>query len=430
RTTPEEILGKELTSLDHRISGTGLWTRIVTAIDAQEPRQHRIELDAAPGPGTFEITITPYGDDRAVLEARDLSEAIRGERLLAAAYEDAARVRATLQTALDATTDAFAVYSVELGTGLIPSALPLLMINAAGAAPIGDPDDLVGRDLRDFYPAAQESGLWDAILDALANQVTCTVRVHDHDPDGVWVASWDNRITPVGTEQVVITWRDVTDDERRQRSLTAAHEQAQHAATHDPLTGLANRALFTEQLAAALDRDDGGWVAVVYLDLDGFKDINDTHGHAAGDAVLRAVAERLERAIRASDTVTRLGGDEFCVLVRTTPEQWDEAGFIHRIQDAVEHPLDVDGVTVLPQTSVGVAVSPPGPPDADELVRTADARMYRNKTARHAARGGAGATPAGVPVPRDGPPVPEPRTPQAGTSSRIEGLHEDRPQRR
>lgn len=404
RGEPAQLLGRELGEIDPRLVDLGIWGLIAGAAGGKGTRRRRLDLPDAPAPGAYELTLTPYGPDGVIVDARDVSETARAERLLTAAYEDAAHVRATLQTALDATTDAFAVYDVEHDEELRPASLRLVMINAAGAAPLGSPDELAGRDLRDFYPKAIDTGLWQAVLDALASQVTRTFRVHEHHPDGTWAGSWENRITPVSAEQAVITWRDVSDDECRERSLAEAHELAQHAATHDPLTGLANRALLTEQLAQALTSRDSHWIAVVYLDLDSFKTINDTHGHATGDLVLRAIAERLTRATRSDDTVTRLGGDEFCVVMRTNADQWDEERLVRRIQDAVEQPLHLDGLELHPRTSIGAAVCPPEPADADHLLRTADARMYADKTARHtpAPRDPAGPTshdPAPAPAP-------------------------------
>ena len=169
---------------------------------------------------------------------------------------------------------------------------------------------------------------------------------------------------------------DLTQDPRvRGLVLTIRDDEARHAlrrrASHDPLTGLANRALLHERIAAA-----DGEVALLYLDLDGFKPVNDRLGHAAGDEVLRLVARRLEGCVRAGDTVARLGGDEFALLVSDGAEEVAE-----RVRVAFDDPFTVDGHRLPVGASVGVAT---GAADADALLAAADRAMYAVK--RHARR--------------------------------------------
>ena len=380
--TRDSLVGRELAAISPAAVERGLWQHIADGVGADCVLRQRVEVDQ-PAPGVFEASVTPYGADRVVVDFRDVTETVRGERLLANAYEATAAVRATLQTALDATSEAFAVYDVIRDDQACLRGLHLVLINASGAAPLGaDADDLVGRDLRDIHPDAVRGGLWQAVLDALDTQVTHTHRVREQDENGTWVAAWDNTIAPVGEDRVVITWRDVTADERRERDLAAAHDHARHAATHDPLTGLANRALLVEQLRQALAAG-GERVAIAYLDLDGFKAINDTLGHAAGDQVLRAVAQRLTQAVRGNDTVARHGGDEFVLLLRNLPLEWDQDGFLRRVQNAVQQPLRLPQAVIEPRTSIGLAACPPEPADPDHLLTTADQRMYADKTTRH-----------------------------------------------
>jgi diguanylate cyclase (GGDEF)-like protein len=390
--TRDTLVGRELAAISPASVDLGLWQYIAEGVRAEDVQRRRVEVDE-PVPGVFEASLTPYGADRVVVEFRDITETVRGERLLANAYEATAAVRATLQTALDATSEAFAVYDVVRDDQARLRGLHLVLINASGAAPLGaDPDDLVGQDLREIHPGAVRSGLWQAVLDALDTQVTHTHRVHDHDRGGTWVAAWDNTIAPVGEERVVITWRDVTADERRERDLATAHDDARRAATHDPLTGLANRALLVDHLHQALAAG-GERVAIAYLDLDGFKTINDTLGHAAGDQVLRAVAQRLTQTLRGNDTVARHGGDEFVLLLRHLPPDWDQDAFIRRVRNAVQQPLRQPQTVIEPRTSIGLAACPPEPTDPDHLLTTADQRMYADKAARHT-----GATAATAPA--------------------------------
>ncbi|WP_131804078.1 diguanylate cyclase [Pseudofrankia sp. BMG5.36] len=152
-----------------------------------------------------------------------------------------------------------------------------------------------------------------------------------------------------------------------------------HLAFHDPLTGLANRALFTDRLAHALSRQARapGRLAVLFCDLDGFKRVNDTLGHAAGDELLRLTARRLRAAVRASDTVARLGGDEFAVLL----EAADPAEVARRLTDAVREPFLLAGAYYVVRASTGLAVVEPaaGPVNAETLLHHADLAMYTAK---------------------------------------------------
>jgi diguanylate cyclase len=164
------------------------------------------------------------------------------------------------------------------------------------------------------------------------------------------------------------------------RAVRRREEQLHHQAFHDALTGLPNRALFLDRLGHALDlaaRDDRE-VSVAFLDLDGFKAVNDSLGHAAGDALLVRVADRLRGSLRTADTVARLGGDEFAVLV----EQGDPTMVAEGLVEALESPFHLDQRTVTISASVGVATMEPGragPARAATLLHRADVAMYAVK---------------------------------------------------
>jgi diguanylate cyclase (GGDEF)-like protein/PAS domain S-box-containing protein len=222
------------------------------------------------------------------------------------------------------------------------------------------------------------------------------IRYRGRHADGSW--RWmSRRITPfrrdaTGTVvEVLGVLRDITD-------VVSVEEAFRHAALHDSLTGLPNRALLMDRLEASLSRAirEGRQVAVLYCDLDGFKAINDSSGHAAGDAVLRETARRLTAALRQHDTVARLGGDEFVVVL----EPWHRADrpatdatdlpvvldVARRIQAALHEPIDHDGASHGIGVSIGIAIAPaaerPPTPDvsaaveANQLLQDADAAMY------------------------------------------------------
>jgi diguanylate cyclase (GGDEF)-like protein len=166
----------------------------------------------------------------------------------------------------------------------------------------------------------------------------------------------------------------------------AAHncnKMLEELALNDPLTGLANRRLLADRLAMALvhARRNKSAMAVVYLDLDGFKQINDTLGHGVGDTLLKMVAERLEAAVRAEDTVARLGGDEFILAL------WHVSGIDYattvasRAIEAVSQPYDIEGLTVSITVSAGVSLYPDHGDDAETLLKSADLALYVAKTA-------------------------------------------------
>jgi diguanylate cyclase (GGDEF)-like protein len=154
----------------------------------------------------------------------------------------------------------------------------------------------------------------------------------------------------------------------------------QYQAQHDALTGLPNRALFVEQLEEALVQSPAeGRVAVMLIDLDGFKEVNDTLGHHTGDAVLQAVAQRLAPLSAPNNLVARLGGDEFSVLLRSAPEEETIAVLADQVMDLIGEPIGVEGLLLDVRASLGVAVSPALSQDASGLLSHADIAMYAAK---------------------------------------------------
>ena len=166
-----------------------------------------------------------------------------------------------------------------------------------------------------------------------------------------------------------------------ERSLRRESERRAREALRDPLTRLPNRALFLDRLDRAVTRATrhGHNVAVLFMDMDGFKLVNDTLGHAAGDDLLRAVGDRLARAVRARDTVARLGGDEFAVLMGEVETVESTFAVAERVREAVAPPFEVAGRPVSIGVSIGIAVGPRPDESPDVLLRDADLAMYRAK---------------------------------------------------
>jgi diguanylate cyclase (GGDEF)-like protein len=167
-------------------------------------------------------------------------------------------------------------------------------------------------------------------------------------------------------------------------------DQITHQALHDQLTGLANRLKFTDRLrkavAAAAKREQT--VTVFYIDLDGFKPVNDEFGHEIGDQVLSLVGGRLTARVRATDVVARLGGDEFAVLIDGETSEEDVEALTARLSEAFAKPFVVDGHNLNVGGSIGRAVCPADAADAEGLLRVADEAMFDAKRARQEARQG------------------------------------------
>ncbi|MBK7001550.1 MAG: diguanylate cyclase [Rhodoferax sp.] len=176
------------------------------------------------------------------------------------------------------------------------------------------------------------------------------------------------------TENHVCMLTDITHLKQQQQRL-------EHAAQHDPLTGLPNRMLLSDRLQQAMVRcqRQGTGLGVVYLDLDGFKDVNDQYGHDVGDRLLVCVAQRLKAALREGDSLVRMGGDEFVALLVDLERTEDGAPVLERLLLAAAEPVAVDAHVLQVSTSIGISYFPLDNVDADHLLRHADAAMYRAK---------------------------------------------------
>ena len=166
------------------------------------------------------------------------------------------------------------------------------------------------------------------------------------------------------------------------------HARLQHMAQYDQLTQLPNRELLRDRLNASLEvaRENGGRMALLYVDLDRFKQVNDTHGHAVGDLLLQAVANRLKGCVRETDTVARIGGDEFVVLLHSIHAADDTDIVVGKIRQVLVQPLRLDGHSLNIQPSIGVARYPDHGTEEKQLFRHADEAMYSAKREQHLRR--------------------------------------------
>ncbi len=336
-----------------RADGTMRWANVTLhpVHDADDPR----DADAVTG---------VLGLVRDVTEERAVAEAI-------AASE--ARFRALVQHSSDVIT-------------IVGSDQRYLYVSPSVRAQFGyDPADVIGRRMQGFVHPDDLPALLDALATARGGPVTLRYRVRH--ADGSWreVESIGRNLRDEpAVRGFVFNTRDVTERAELEAALV-------RQAYHDALTGLANRAYFGDRLREALARahaaGNPGRVAVLVLDLDGFKAVNDSFGHAAGDALLVEVAERLLQATRGGDVVARLGGDEFAVLLERVQEDADAAAVAVRVLTALEPSFTVGGRRTVVGVSVGIArgavasddVPDDVPTDAPALLRNADVAMYEAK---------------------------------------------------
>ncbi|GAC1385614.1 MAG: hypothetical protein NVSMB42_05200 [Herpetosiphon sp.] len=247
-------------------------------------------------------------------------------------------------------------------------------------------DDGTGNDRHLFVPAGgQASGqLSDFMPPEVAEEALQHItRTLDSDTMQVYeyqvalqggCKDFEARLVVSGRNEVLCIVRDVSEQK-------ALEHQLQHQAFHDPLTALPNRTLFMDRLEHALARTDRstGSIAVMFLDLDNFKVINDSLGHQAGDQMLIDTAQRLRGCVRSEDTVARLGGDEFTVLLENVPDVNDVIRMANRIQQQLQAPFTLDGREIWSTVSIGFTLHSAAHRDADALMRDADVAMYRAK---------------------------------------------------
>jgi diguanylate cyclase (GGDEF)-like protein/PAS domain S-box-containing protein len=228
-------------------------------------------------------------------------------------------------------------------------------------------DRVVPDEDRGIYRAAQER-----VRQARDHEVVhCRHRMTTADGRSLWL---ERGLTPFKRDatgrvtQYLSASRDIT-------GLVHAERRLEHAANHDDLTGLPNRRQFISALGETVDRESGE-IALIYCDLDGFKLINDRHGHGVGDAVLCLVAERLTAVVRPTDLVARLGGDEFVILL--TGGIPEASALVERVAERMRPGFRIGELTLTVRASIGIAIGAPGA-SVEDLFARADADMYRMK---------------------------------------------------
>ncbi len=241
-------------------------------------------------------------------------------------------------------------------------------------------DEFVGQSSRLLRSDRHDKDFYDKAWEVLRRNGTWTGEVWSRHKDGSHFLE-RRSVNLIRDERgrlshIVSVFNDITDSHTKD-------EQLRHLAFHDPLTGLGNRALLQDRLemGIAQARRQGSRLAVLYLDLDQFKAVNDSLGHPVGDRLLQQVSERLKRCLRASDTLARIGGDEFVVLMNDVADGHDCSLLASKLTDAIARPLDLDASRIHVRTSIGIALFPDDGEDAKGLMKCADMAMYAAKAA-------------------------------------------------
>jgi len=252
---------------------------------------------------------------------------------------------------------------------------PILDCNDALARTFGfrNRGELLGQSAFSLYNAAEDRQRLLAQVREHGSISNAEVRMRRRDGSIVWVSENMTLLEGGILEGTIL---DITDRK-------VAQEQMEYQAYHDILTGLPNRLLFRDRIEIALAhaKRHRTNAAVMFLDLDQFKLVNDTLGHTVGDGLLQEVANRLVATIRADDTVARMGGDEFTVLLTDIKETGSSAIVAQKLLDAISRPMVIEGHEIYATTSIGVALFPDDGSDAETLLRRSDSAMYRAKEA-------------------------------------------------
>ena len=309
------------------------------------------------------LTVTPVQDrarpHHAVAVVEDVTDTKR--------LEDHMRLAATV---FENTGD---------GLFITDSARRIILVNPAFTTLTGYPaEEVLGQSPRLLSSGRHGADFYERMNDSLIRSGRWQGEIWNRRKNGEMFAEWLN-IAEVRDERgqlqhYVAVFSDIT-------SRKQDEERLNYQANHDPLTRLPNRTLFQERLSRALTRAhrNHSMVTLLFIDLDLFKEVNDSLGHLAGDCLLQQVAERLTACVRQGDTVARLAGDEFTVILEDIAEARDSALVAHKILALLAEPFDLQGQQARISASIGVALYPIDTAEADSLVRLADAAMYQAK---------------------------------------------------
>ncbi|HYO79284.1 MAG TPA: EAL domain-containing protein [Thermoanaerobaculia bacterium] len=367
-----QALGAQLPDFIFRSGSTRAFRRIVERHRSENPSsmlRQRLETVARRANGEefpVEITLASTGsgaDATFTAFVRDISQRKRAEHELARREQ---RFRTIVEKSWS-------------GVVLLDGDVQFSFAGSSTQHLIGyEEQELLGRNILEFVHPRDAEATGKVFAEVLArpnHEAHGELRFRHKNGNWIWLEGFcQNLLHEPSVGAIVLNYRDVS-----QRKET--EKQLEYRAYYDSLTGLPNRLLFRDRLVnslAAAKRNRVG-VAVMYLDVDHFKLVNDGLGHSYGDRLLADVARRLHTALRASDTISRIGGDEFSVLLPEVTSTDAVAGVARKILDSLSQPFDIEGHELVVSASVGISCYPADGDDAETLLRCADAAMYRAK---------------------------------------------------
>jgi diguanylate cyclase (GGDEF)-like protein/PAS domain S-box-containing protein len=326
-----------------------------TVIRRADGQELAVEIAAAPVGSGPESTTTAF--------IRDISARIRDQRELEAREH---RFRTMVEKSWS-------------GVVLFDGDIRFSFAGASTVHIIGyDEQELIGRSLFDFvHPRDVDAArvVFAKMVDQPNHESHGELRFRHKEGRWVWLEGFSqNLLHEPSVNAIVLNYRDVT-----QRKET--EKQLEYRAYYDSLTGLPNRLLFRDRVVYSLEhaKRNKVAVAVMYLDVDHFKLVNDALGHSFGDRLLGEIAKRLRSVLRASDTISRIGGDEFSVLLPEVTSTESVAGVARKVLNALARPFHIDGHDLFVTASIGIGFHPTDGDDAETLLKCADAAMYRAK---------------------------------------------------
>jgi diguanylate cyclase (GGDEF)-like protein/PAS domain S-box-containing protein len=358
RPLPRDVIGPTMTEIFDSILEAGI-----------PIYKGRIETTARRVGGhefPIEMTIEPVGrgaDQTFTAFLRDISERRRAQAELEKREQ---RFRALVEKSWS-------------GVALLDIDLAFTYIGASTERLLGyREDDVLGTSFLSYVHPIEREAMRGSLIGLAAGAVQeskAELRFCHKNGQWIWIEAFaQNMLHDPNVGAIVLNYRDVT--ERK-----ATEKQLEYQAYYDALTGLPNRLLFRDRVinAIAQARRTRRGVAVMYLDLDHFKLVNDSLGHSLGDGLLSEVAARLQDCVRASDTISRLGGDEFTILLIDTSSSETIAGVARKILQSLAHPFRVEGHELFVTASIGISIFPSDGDEVETLLKSADSAMYRAK---------------------------------------------------
>ena len=359
--SPDDVLGHYFVDLfpaGDRDLLVDLWRQMRSAAPMSNPTFRIVRPDGSVVYLEGDANLPIRDPDRVVLALRNVTDRIRQTQDLEVARERFGLV-------FDRAPIGMAVTTFDGAT--------ILEVNRRFAQMLGyTADELVGRCIDDFIHA-DDNARAAGVRERVRLGTTAEMRFLCKDGSVVWTRVLVSiMVDPDGTELVVGHVEDVTEQRH-------SAEWMEWAATHDGLTGLPNRFRFLDTLGTLLAAAPLGSVAVLFIDLDNFKVINDSLGHEAGDQLLMAMSERLRAVVRDRDMLGRFGGDEFIVLLRDVSGTHDPRDIAERLRHEIAQPVQIDGGELYVTASIGITINDREGITTTEMLRDADAAMYRAK---------------------------------------------------